>query len=321
MRSTLDVAPVPQSRIQRVLTLFVLAAALLMALGTLAVALTVYRPDLGRFSFSPPERSNNDSPPANLIPPTPPCVEPVLTIGTARFTIDTVQAGADGSVDLPSDEPGIAYWITGAGAHYVFTLSPETKNIEAIASASPGDEAVIQWGDCSLEEYVIKEIKNGPADIVSLYNQVGSGFSVYVAGGPFGGLVLDSGLPEPVEEAAMVEATPEEPAAIPEETPEVAANQIQAEISFLETTEAPDGSTITMGIEVLNTGRDPITLTVDDISLTPEGRETLPLHTVEPALPVEIQPGGSQAFSLTFPKPPAGASIFLIWDFSVEFYY
>jgi hypothetical protein len=224
-------------------------------------------------------------------------------------------------VELPSDEPGIAYWVTGAGAHYVFALSTEGQNVEALASASPGDPAIILWGDCSREEYVVKRVQNGPADIISLYNQVGSGFSVYVAGGPFGGLVIESGLSATPEEVAAAEETPETTAEAVDETPETAEGQVQAEISFLETVEAPDGATITLDIEVLNIGQEPITLTVDDISLTPEGRQTLPLHTVEPDLPVAIQPGESQAFSLVFPKPPAGASVFRIWDFSVEFYY
>ncbi len=314
-------APPPQNRLQRALTLFVLAAAVLMAVGTLLVAFSVYRPDLGGFSFSPPVENASLTPVVEMVPPTPPCVEPVLTIGEAAFPIETVQAKADGSVELPSAEAGIAYWVTGAGAHYVFALSPDAQNVEALAAANPGDPAAIQWGDCSREEYVVKRVQNGPADIISLYNQVGSGFSVYVAGGPFGGLVVDSGLSAPPEQVAAAEGTPQATPTAIDETPQAAEGQVQAEISFLETVAAPDGATITMGIEVLNTGQEPITLTVDDISLTPEGRQTLPLHSVEPALPVEIQPGESQAFSLTFPKPPAGASVFRIWDFSVEFYY
>ena len=242
-------------------------------------------------------------------PPTPtfPCGEPTLTLGAAQFQIKTIARAADGSVAVPSDTPDVAYWVEGTNANYVFALSSTPGSLALESSLQAGDQADILWGDCSTEEYVVKTVEGGQPDASALFDQSSGGITVFVQTAPFAvSLVIRGGRPE-----AQANDTPS-----PTE-----ANAVQAEISFGETTTSPDGTTLTLSIAVKNTGSTVISLTASDISLTAENAAPLAPVGVEPALPVEIQPGASEMFSLTFPKPPANTAVFKILDFSVDVFF
>ena len=245
--------------------------------------------------------------------PSPACVEPALTLGTVRFRIESIELAPDDSIQVPADQSGVAYWVAGTTPHYVFALSPITENLALGTSVKVGDAATVQWADCGLESFVVKSVSIGPPDMNALYNQTGSGIAVFLQGRSVGGIVIDSGWPEVTPTQSVGTPVPE--------ASETEANVIQAEVSFLETTTSEDGTTITMGIEIRNTGTQAISLSVGDISLTPENGQPLPLLEVKPALPLKIQLGASQSMDLTFPQPPSGLAVFKILDFSVEFYY
>jgi len=246
---------------------------------------------------------------ARLAPPvpTPQCVQPTLTLGAAVFTIESLAHAADGSVVLPADEPGVAYWIEGTSVNYVFALSTAPDNLALRSALKAGDEATIVWADCGTDEYVVKSLETGVTDMATLTDQSAGGVTVFVQSGPGGeGFTIKGGRPE-------VKAV---------ETPGPAnENEIQADISFLGDTTSADGKTIRIGVSILNRGARPISLTSDDISLTPESAAPIPLLSVEPALPRDIEPGATETFYLTFARPGVNVAVLRILTFSSDYYF
>ena len=238
--------------------------------------------------------------------PTPQCVEPTLTLGAAKFVIQSLARAADGSIAVPGDKPDVAYWVEGTNVNYVFGLSPTPNNLALKTTLKTGDEATIVWADCGTDEYVVKEIEAGQINDSTLFDQSSGGLSVFVqASLSSGGLIIRAGRPE----AAIID-TP-----VPDE------NEIQAEMSFLDTTTSPDGVTVTIGVSILNTGKQAISLSESNISLTPENAAPLALVSVEPALPLEIKPGVSETFHMTFPRPATSTAVLKILSFSVDYYF
>ena len=52
--------------------------------------------------------------------PTPDCGSSTLTIGATVLQIHTVQLAPDGSVSVPADGSGMAYWVEGTDAVLIF---------------------------------------------------------------------------------------------------------------------------------------------------------------------------------------------------------
>ena len=237
-------------------------------------------------------------------PPTPPCVNANLSIGSTSFRIETLKPKPDGSLSVPLDPASTAYWVESSATGYVFALSPAAENMVLLAGIKEGDPITITWGDCSVEIFTVQAKEIGQPELVDLLSA--SGATIFTADSATGSaIVLRSGvLPVAPGESSSTEEV-----------------GIQAEISFLDTTTAVDGSTITMSIEITNTGAEPIDLTAADISLTPEGATPLAPLSVEPALPQQIQPGASLSLQITFPKPGGSTAVFRILDFSLDQYY
>ncbi len=235
--------------------------------------------------------------------PTPACNEPKLSLGAARFRIETLARAADGSLNVPVDTPDVAYWVEGTNINYVFALSPTPNNLTMSTSLKKGDLVSIRWADCRLEEYIVKAIETGLLDTSILANQSAVGATIFVrTGSSTEGIVIKSGQPEP----KVID------------TPGPGESEIEAEVSFLDTTVSPDGTTFRMGISILNNGMKAFTLSTNEISLTPENAETLAPLSVEPALPREIQPGTTETFYITFPRPTTSTALFRILIFSID---
>src|SRR5919108_1063832 len=60
--------------------------------------------------------------------PTPDCGSPTLVLSTSTFQIQNITPAPDGSLAVPSDTSGIAYWVEGTNTNYVFVLSPTPDN-------------------------------------------------------------------------------------------------------------------------------------------------------------------------------------------------
>ena len=78
-----------------------------------------------------------------------------------------------------------------------------------------------------------------------------------------------------------------------------------------------DGKTIRVGVSILNNGQSAITLTANDVSLAYENTAPVAPASAEPALPLEIKPGTSEAIYFVFPRPSSPSATLKI--FSVEY--
>jgi hypothetical protein len=234
---------------------------------------------------------------------TPPCIEPTLMLGTTMFHVKSLPSDPNTYPPIPPDTPDTAYWVEGTTINYVFGLSATPSNLTLGTSLRKGDLVSIRWADCRLEEYIIKSIENGSFDTPSPTNQSAAGATIFVqTGSTAEGILIRSGRPE----AQMVD------------TPNPEQSEIEAEISFLDTTVSPDGTTIRMGISILNNGTKAFTLSTSDISLTPENAEPLASLSVEPPLPREIQPGATEIFYITFPRATTSTALLRILIFSID---
>ena len=240
--------------------------------------------------------------------PTPACVEPKLSLGTASFRIQSLARTPDGSVQVPPDTPGVAYWVEGTSPKYVFALSPTGENQNFGMSVKPGDIVTIVWADCGAETYAVTGTETVSLDLPALLDQPASGFTLFIR--PTGSpaiLVIHAERPELL-------ITP-----IPGPTEET--DSIQAEITFGESNASPDGKSYQMAITVKNTGSQPLTISPGDISLTPENGQPLAPLSVDPALPVEIAPSASLDLKIVFPMPEGKTAVFKILDFAVDLYF
>jgi hypothetical protein len=239
--------------------------------------------------------------------PTPACVEPSLTLGAARYRVEPIARAAGGSLAVPQDTPGVAYWIEGTVVNYVFALSPSAENLALKDTLQAGDEVTITWADCMSDIYQVQTVDSSVPDLVALTDQSSGGLTVFARAGSEGtGLLVRAGRPR-----AVVLETPAP----------TAEGAIQADMAFGEATVSADGQTITMGVTITNTGTAPFSVTAGDISLTPEGGEPLAPLSVEPVLPQEIQRGAGVTFEIRFPHPGTKVAVLRILDTTVEQYF
>jgi hypothetical protein len=237
----------------------------------------------------------------------PPCGQPVLTLGAAKFRVETLARAADGSLAVPPDKPGVAYWVEGTNAHYVFALSPTAGNLALNGSLERGDAAKIAWGDCSTEDFVVTAIASGKPDLAKLFDQSAGGLSVAI-------------LPAAAEQSLLITAgrPPVQGAATPEPTE---VNALNAELSFLSQQTSADGKSLVMNIALKNKDSKPLTVTAKDISLGVENAAPAAPLSVEPSLPQTIAAGASQTFLITFPKPAGNTAVFKLLSFSTDIYF
>jgi hypothetical protein len=236
--------------------------------------------------------------------PTPQCIEPTLTLGTAILHIKTVPNNPNAFPPIPQDTSDTAYWIEGTTINYVFGLSPIGNNLVLNASLKAGDPAVINWADCSKDEYVIKSIDMAQPNDLNIFDQSVGGVTVYVR-----------------TDASNLVIRGERPIIQSAETPvPTDVNAIQLDIQFSDLT-PPDNNSVKIGLNITNRGAQAVTLTNNDISLTVEnGSEVFPV-AAEPALPQEIQPNGTITLAVTFPKPGASSAVLRILDTMVDYYF
>jgi hypothetical protein len=236
--------------------------------------------------------------------PTPQCIEPTLTLGTAILHVKTVPNNSNAFPPIPQDTPDTAYWVEGTTINYVFGLSPIGNNLILNTSLKAGDPAVINWADCSKDEYVINSIDMAQPNDLNIFNQSAGGITVYVR-----------------TDASNLVIRGERPIIQSAETPlPTDVNAIQLDIQFSDLT-PPDNNSVKIGLNITNRGAQTVTLTNNDISLTVEnGPQVFPL-AVEPALPQDIQPNGMITLAITFPKPGVNSAVLRILDTTVDYYF
>ena len=58
---------------------------------------------------------------------------PTLTLGTTKFVIQSLVRAGDGSIAVPADKPGVAYWIEGTNVRcYEFFLCPDIDRLRPV---------------------------------------------------------------------------------------------------------------------------------------------------------------------------------------------
>jgi hypothetical protein len=239
--------------------------------------------------------------------PTPRCVEPSLLLGDTRLVIEALSPTLDGSLPVPPDTPGTAFWVTGSNIHYLFALSPRAENLALLEGLRAEDPAVITWADCMTDTYQVDTVFAGEPDPAALMAQTTGGLSVYALD-PIGGSGFVVEAVRPVLEIAQ--------------TPEAGDEEgMQFDLALGETAISADKATVTLNITITNVGAEAFSLTMDDLSLGPDGGEAAAPLSVEPNLPHEIAPGAEAPFLITFPHPGTPVAVLSVLDLTLELYF
>ena len=227
--------------------------------------------------------------------PTPDCGSPTLVLGIATFQIQNITPAADGSLPVPADTSGIAYWVDGTNINYVFVLSPTPDNLAIMSTITVGSTAKATWQNCNSTTYSLSAPQQGSLTVSTLPDQSIDGITVFFQTDASGAGFVFSG-----------ELSEQQLSTIP--TPASGISDIQAEISLLETTTSTDGTSIRVGVSILNYGIAPFTLSASDISLTQQDGTPLMMTSSEPPLPKEIGTGATETIYFTFPRPSSSTA-------------
>src|SRR5687767_762571 len=95
----------------------IMSIVLLPALGTVILFLLSGCQFLQNELQPPPTATETPFIPTMFVPTTD-CGVPTLLLGSSPFQIETIQPGVDGTLSVPSDKPGMAYWIDGTNRNY-----------------------------------------------------------------------------------------------------------------------------------------------------------------------------------------------------------
>ncbi len=242
--------------------------------------------------------------PSTIVVPTPDCGEPTLAIGAAKFRIETLQPKANGSLALPPDTNGVAYWVSGTTTNQVFLIGAAPDNTKSMAALLPsiaGVNATVTWRNCNATSYALEAAQDGAYNVSPLPEQSTPGITILFA-------QRNAGVASIVHGALAGETI------TTIDTPAGGAATIQAEISLLDTTTSTDGKTVRIGVSIRNTGAGSFKLTSDDVSLAAQdGAPSRPVRS-EPALPQTIKRGATQTIYLTFPRPASPTATLKVLD-------
>ena len=241
--------------------------------------------------------------------PTPDCGSSTLVLGTATFQIQSITPAPDGSLKIPSDTSGIAYWVEGTNTNYIFVLSPTPDNLAIMSTITMGSTAKATWQNCNSTTYSLLAPQQGSLNISISSDQSVEGITVFFQTDVSGAGFVFSG-----------ELTEQQLSAIP--TPAAGISDIEAEVSLLETTTSSDRTSIRVGVSILNYGIAPFTLSASDISLTQQDGTPLVMISSEPPLPKEIDAGSTETIYFAFPRPasPTTALKILTIEYEIEGY-
>jgi flagellar biogenesis protein FliO len=246
--------------------------------------------------------------PAAMVP-TLDCGISTLVIGSTTYQIQTLSPAPDGSLTVPPDTSGIAYWVEGTNSNYVFLLSPTAENLVTMSTISAGSLATANWSNCITTTYTLAASEQSSLNASALPDQSQEGITIFFQTDPSGtSFMFKGGLA--AEDVDVID------------TPRADESGILAEISLLETIRSADGATIRISLSIRNYGQAVFTVSTDNISLTqPDGR-TLALAESKPRLPEEIKPGQTKTFEFTFPRPVSPTTTLKIFtaEYDVEGY-
>src|SRR5215213_61147 len=240
-----------------------------------------------------------------LLVPTPDCGPPTLVLGSMTLQMETLTLAPDGSVTVPSNTPGVAYWVEGTDLQYIFMLSPTPENRALFSTLPAGSTAKATWSNCNSMTFVLSAPQPRSFGPTYLPEQSTTSIAIYLqTDAASEGLVVSGELTE--EQITTIN------------TPAAGASDIQAEISLLETTASPDGTTVRIGISIQNYGAAALTLSAGDISLTEQDSTSLVMVSSEPPLPKVIAPGALETIYLVFPRPASPGATLKVFEVEYE---
>ena len=226
--------------------------------------------------------------------PTPDCGSPTLVLGGTTFQIQSIVPAPDGSLAVPAEPSGVAYWVEGTTTNYVFVLSPTPENLASMSTITVGSTAKATWKDCNSTTYSLAAPQQGSLNLSTFPDQSVEGITVFFQTDASGaGFVFNGELAE--QEISTIPTA-------------ASGSEIQAEISLLETTASADLTTIRVGISIQNYGVAPFTVSAGDVSLTQPDGAPLAMTASEPPLPKEIGAGSTETIYFTFPRPSSPTS-------------
>jgi hypothetical protein len=242
--------------------------------------------------------------PLAVVAPTAACDVPVLAVGARTYPIQPVEPAAGGTFAAPAGEADAAYWYQGAEANYVFSLIPSPENLAIGKTLLPGDLLSITDTHCNVTSYTLLAPEPGVTYAPTLSEQPADGVILFIQNAPAGeGFIVRGG---PVTEQVIPTATP---------APE--GPGVEAEISLLDTSTSADQATIRVRVSIYNYGASAFTVSAKDVLLNPLDVGPFAASSADPALPQTIDPGATQVFSFTFPRPSSPTAVIKI--FTVEY--
>jgi hypothetical protein len=283
----------------KIILVIIFLAILLLAFGILVGLLLRQK----GFQFSLPAAQTQAVP--NVFVPTADCGPPTLVLGTTTFQIQNLTRAPDGSLAVPSDTSGVAYWVEGTDSNYMFVLSPTPENLALMQTVTVESTAKATWANCNSTTYSLSVPQAGSLNVSALPDQSIDGITVFFQTDSSGAGFVFKG--ELTEEVINVISIPSPSG----------GSEIQANIGLLETTTSADGTTISIGVSIQNYGAAAFTLSASDISLTPQDGAPLIMVSSEPALPKKISAGSIETIYFTFPRPTSQIATLKI--FTVEY--
>lgn len=276
-------------------------AILLIILGFL-IGLLLRQSGFRLSMLVPPSQATSIAP--AIVVSTPDCSPPTLVLGTETLQIQILTPATDGSLTVPLDTSGIAYWVEGTSTNYAFVLSPTEENTALMSTLTTGTAATATWSNCDSTTYILSAPQQSLLSTALSLDQSVQGLTLFFETDPSGaGFVFIGNVAEQVE--AVID-TP-----LPDES------GVLAEISLLETSTSPDGTTIKVSVSIRNYGQSAFTISSDDVSLTQPDGAALPLESSKPRLPEGIRPDDTKTFELIFPRPTSPTVTLRI--FTVEY--
>lgn len=240
---------------------------------------------------------------ATLLVPTTDCGTSTLLLGSSAFQIETIQAGADGTLAVPSDKSGMAYWVDGTNSNYTFVLSPTPENLATMSTLTAGSTAKVTWSDCNSTSYSLSAPQQGSFNSAALPDQSVDGITVFFQTDPSGASFVFTG--ELTEAQISTFNTP-----VP--------GDIQAEISLLEITTSPDGGSMRVGVSIQNYGTAAVALAGTDVTLTQPDDTPVGMLSSMPPLPKEIAPGTTETIYFFFLRPGSPTATLKLWTVEYE---
>jgi hypothetical protein len=285
------------ARPQRLLLAGMLIFFFLLALDTLLLAFYIYQPDINTFlanyftHLNPAGTSQAVLPiPVETPVQAPSCDGASLQIGSDTWQVESAWRASDGSINVPGDTSGTAYWVQDPQNIYIFALSPTQANLDLFSSLQDGEMALLTTRDCDSVTFRLSAPQPGEPGSEVLVNQPPSGIIIYI---PHSSLALGtytSGILSDVTITSLAESDP-------------APVDPQVDISLLNVSTPTYGIHIQVVVTLLNTGTTPITVSNSDFTLIPSGVPPLELIQSYPSLPARLNPDQVVTLNLVFPRP------------------